>query len=33
MIDWEQIIDWERVDNLSDEEIEILNKIFEKTDY
>lgn len=33
MIDWEQIIDWERVDNLSDEEVEILNKIFEKTDY
>lgn len=33
MIDWEQVINWEAVDNLSDEELEILNKIFDGVDY
>jgi len=30
MIDWENVIDWEAVDNLSDEQIITLLEIFDK---
>ena len=30
MINWEDVIDWEAVDNLSDEQVSVLLKMFDK---
>lgn len=30
MIDWEAVIDWERLDKMTDKEIELLSNILEK---